>query len=267
MDNGLHENISIEEYHSGSGISRSSLMLILESPFHYKNRHTVTFKDSDAKTIGSMVHGLILEPHLFDDEFALEPIVNKRTKAGRAEIDEFKEDNKEKITYSESMLNQATDMTESFFNFESNKNLFKDIDAEQSIFWIHEETGLQFKCRPDGWIKSSNIIIDLKTTKSAKLRQMQRSCLDYGYLIQAAMIKEGLASLGVDMKQYLIAAIEKTPPYASAIYMIDEDAINYGLNQFNKAARLLSDCMLKDKWPSYEPDLLTIPNYLKENEE
>lgn len=263
-DNGIH-TITNDDYHRSSAISRSSLMLMLKSPFHYKNQHLVEFKESKAMRIGSMVHTLTMEPHLFDDEYVIQPNFNKRTNAGKEEFALWSESVKGKTIVEFSELQTATSMYTSLKSDPQITELFKDCDIEKSIFWEDKETGLAFKARPDAW--KGNIIIDLKTTKDASKRKFMYSCLDYGYYMQAAMIKEALASIGQEVEQYIIVCVENVAPYAPAVKIVDEDAMSWGYNQFRYCANMMSDCMMSGVWPSYAPEMISIPEYLKGSED
>src|SRR6185369_8534287 len=85
-NDGVH-NISNEEYHSSNGISRTSLMLLNKSPYHFwYEKLSGEFEKKEqtpAMNLGSAFHTLLLEPELFDKEFAVMAKVDKRTKDGK----------------------------------------------------------------------------------------------------------------------------------------------------------------------------------------
>lgn len=260
---GVHD-ISNELYHASSAISRSSLMLMLKSPFHYKNKDLVEFKESKSMRIGSMVHTLVLEPHLFDSEYVLQPDFNKRTKDGKEKFASWSESVKGKVIADASEIEIAKLMTDSVTSNSQSKALLKDALVEQSIFWKDEKTGINLKARPDAW--RGDLVIDLKTTKDARPRKFLYSCLDYGYFMQAAMIRESLRSIGQDMKSYVIICVENSAPYAHAIFVLEEAAIDYGYNQFRFCLDKLHECQKNDDWPSYATEMLGVPDYLRNDE-
>jgi len=75
---GIHKNLSSEEYHSHKeSISRSALMDFNRSPFHYWAKHLNSDRPKKRCNIFNNIrfslHTFILEPHLFADEYAIEP--------------------------------------------------------------------------------------------------------------------------------------------------------------------------------------------------
>jgi len=263
-DYGVHD-ISNADYHNSSAISRSSLMLMLKSAYHYKNKDMVEFKESKSMRIGSMVHTLMMEPHLFDDEYVIQPEFNKRTKAGKEDFALWSETVKGKVISTIEEMETVRLMHSSLNGNKQIAQLFKDADIEKSIFWQDIETGLALKARPDAW--KGNLVIDLKTTKDASMRKFMYSCIDYGYFLQAAMIRESLRSIGQELEQYVIVCVENTAPYAHAIYVVDEVAMDWGYNQFRYCLNKLSDCMMAGVWPSYDTQMISVPEYLRKSED
>lgn len=87
------------------------------------------------------------------------------------------------------------------------------------------------KARPDIW--HNNMVGDLKSTRSAAPRDFQRDIHGYGYYLQAGMISEGLYTLqGVNMMNFVYIPVEKEAPYATAVYRLDENAVNKGREEF-----------------------------------
>lgn len=71
-------NLSMEDYHSGPGVSKSDLVWILHhTPFHLWHRKNhpelYEFKWSPIMLLGSVAHKLLLEPDQFSEEFIVMP--------------------------------------------------------------------------------------------------------------------------------------------------------------------------------------------------
>lgn len=81
------ENLSNDEYHSNRDyLSASTLKQLLANPYEYLNPIE---RKKDAYVVGSAFHTLTLEPHKFDSEFAVAPMCDKRTKAGKEIYEQF----------------------------------------------------------------------------------------------------------------------------------------------------------------------------------
>ena len=82
---GIPDNI----YHATNGIGSTNLKRFIDSPAGFK--YGDGFEQKDCFDLGSAVHTLVLEPHLFDDAYVMMPETIPR-KAGK-KWDMFKEMN------------------------------------------------------------------------------------------------------------------------------------------------------------------------------
>ena len=72
-----------KEYRQHPAISRSELWHIRESPEKFKWYREHPEQPSPALIFGQVFHKLALEPNTFYDEFAVAPIIDRRTKDGK----------------------------------------------------------------------------------------------------------------------------------------------------------------------------------------
>lgn len=291
FEDGVH-TISNNEYHSSSGVSRSALCKLKRSPLHYwheyLNPNFIKPLPTANMYMGSLVHTLVLEPNLFDDEYIIEPQLEPLPQAlklkdvGREAfdqnkiereslsvanelvMDEFNIKAEGKIVLSLDTFKQAESMRASVMNNDIAKSLLDGAKVEQSIYFSHHETGLQAKCRPDAWLGS--IVSDLKTCADASFRAFQSEAMRYSYFLQAGMIKCALQSIGIDMESFVFLCVEKTEPFITANYILDEEAIDYGVDQFNALMIKLKECIDSDRWPAYPTQTLTMPAWAKYDE-
>lgn len=73
MKPGIYDNIPNADYHGGAGISNSGLSLVRRSPLHYRAKQLAANDNEStaAQAIGTAFHALLLEPHLFTQEYTL----------------------------------------------------------------------------------------------------------------------------------------------------------------------------------------------------
>jgi exodeoxyribonuclease VIII len=263
--NGMHD-ISIEDYHASEGVSRSSLMLMTRTPYHYwwekESGQATPRTATPAMIMGELVHTLCLEPEFYDARFAVGPDLKKTTKAGKEAWAEFELslDGKQPIKVAE--LEKAVAMASSFRANAVCSSLITGAQFEKSIFFEHELTGLQCKARPDIW-SGTQLIGDLKTTENAGTREFQLSCHKYGYFVQAGMMKQALKSLDIDMGLFAFLCVEKEAPYAVASYPINAEALEHGSNLFDELMLNLNVCLESDMWPGYGTNELGLPKFLQ----
>jgi hypothetical protein len=291
FNDGIH-NISNDEYHNSDGLSRSALWLFKKAPAYYYHRYInpdyVDHKTNNNLIMGNLVHTLSLEPHLFDKEFVVKPTLPELPKAGllkdlgREEFDKQKDararvvasnkilsdafdlSSKQKQVITSDVYNTAKKIAGSILQNDFSRSLIENSKIEQSIYWTHEDTGIQCKARPDAWFGS--MIIDVKTTADASHRAFQASAYSYGYFLQAGMIKEAMKSIGVEMEKFIILSVEKTEPYATATFILDDESIQYGVDLFNKLMHDFKQCQDDGKWPAYPLQTLSLPAYANKEE-
>jgi exodeoxyribonuclease VIII len=261
-DDGVHD-ISNEQYHAASGVSRSKLMLLDKSPYHFwyevYSGQAAYREATPAMNVGSAFHTLLLEPAKFNDEFIISPKIDRRTTQGKIDYEAFLKDSQGKIVLSDDQFEKVRDMVSQVSGHEIVTTLLDEAVFEQSIFWTDIETGIQFKARPDIW--SSKMIVDLKTTQDAALFKLQRSALEYGYYLQAGMAFEACKAIGKPFDMFVILAVEKEMPHVPAVYMMDDDALQFGIDQFQRYKLQLAECLSKDTWPGYPVQELAVPAY------
>lgn len=263
FEDGLH-NISNDEYHASEGISRSMLMSFNRSARHYWYDHVSGLKQKSAPTtamkIGNAVHTLVLEPHLFDDEFFITTQQSKPKKDTNPYYKMMDEANGRIIlTPDEFQLSQS--MSVSVCGSDEANLLLSNCSIEHSIYFTHKDTGMQCKVRPDAW--SGSLVCDLKTIDDASMRAFQNSAVYYGYFLQAGMNYCALKSLGIKMEKFAFIVVEKAAPYATAIYILTDEALDYGINQFNALMIQVAECHQSNQWPSYGIRDCDLPKYLK----
>lgn len=259
---------SIKAYHSNSAISRSRLMKIAESPEKFRYIMDNPDQPTESLLLGQAVHKLALEPQEFDAEFAVEPIVNKRTNAGKDALAEFYLNNVGKTIITSKIYETAKAMVNSLMQNAKAKALLTG-DIEKSYYWTDELTGEEVKCRPDVTkvIKGRGIIIDLKTCTNADTDTFARESIKYGYDVQAAMCKIGVEKETGIAHDIVYVCVEKEPPYSINILQADELVIEYGTRRYREFLGIYHECKEQDKWYGYlgfmdAINRLSLPAYL-----
>lgn len=252
-----------EQYHASDGLSRSSLWTFKQLPYKFwyeklSGQHEPP-ADKEAFMLGDLVHALTLEPLSVSERYIQYPAIDRRTKQGKLDYEAFLEQSKGKTAVKQETFLQATSMHQSLLANPTVCQLLSDAMMEKSIYWTHEPTGLLCKARPDIW--NGAIVSDLKTTQDASYRGFQSSAYKYGYFLQAAMIYEALKSIGEPISQFVFICVEKAPPYCVGLYLLDDEALQFGLDLFHSLMNRIAHCFQKNSWPDYEIQKLCIPRY------
>lgn len=280
-------NISNEDYHAASGISRSRLMLLDKSPYHFwyevMSGEAERKEATPAMNMGNAFHTLLMEENLFLREYIVKPTLEKlppevrqkdvgkeqyeQVKAARKEVrdrnnallEEFNLQSEGKIQLTESQFDETWRWVNATKKHSIVNELLEDAVFEQSIFWTDKETGIQFKARPDAW--KNKMVVDVKTAADAATYKFKRAALDAGYYLQAGMIYEACKSVGRLFDVFTHLVIEKKAPYVPKVFIMGDEALQFGIDQFMKYKRLLAECLSSDKWEGYQIEELSIPQY------
>ncbi len=254
------------EYHARPEVSKSGLDLVHRSPLHYWNRYLNPDREpeapTDAMVLGSALHTRVLEPHLFDDEYAVAPHCDRRTKEGKMIWADFEQEAAGKVLLKADDALRITAMADAVARHKAAKFLLTmPGKAEQSYFWTDVETGEECKCRPDWHSADGKIIVDVKTTEDASPGKFLRSSvLGWRYHVQAAFYMQGLPSAEV----FLFVTVEKKAPYAVAVYSLPQKLIDRGLQEAHADLALIASCRAANHWPSYSEEIeeLALPRWL-----
>lgn len=259
--------MSNKDYRSAEGISKSQLFKLTKSPLHFKYALDHPQEETPSLLFGRACHKYILEKDDFEKEYAVAPLVDKRTKAGKELWQQFVDSNQGKEIITQDMYEQILEMSSAIDRTEGARELLTG-QCEQSFFWTDERTGEKCKCRPDCMTETktgAKLIVDYKTTESCEDGHFERACKKYGYQLQAGMYCEGVFNNLFEEYGFAFVAQEKTAPYAVRIYMCSPEYILQGYDQFRELIGLYHECKQNDKWPGYEYSVGAITDLLADD--
>lgn len=126
--------------------------------------------------------------------------------------------------------------------------------AEQSLYWLHRETGVTLRARPD-WLRFDRIV-DYKTCISADPESISKDVARYGYHVQEAMYRAGARALGLFDGDPIFTFVfqEKTPPYLITVIELDDIARKIGRSFADMAVFSFAECTASGVWPDYMAD-------------
>lgn len=252
---GIHEGVPNDEYHADTAaVSSSRLKPLLVSPAHFIAAGAG--KETKAKSFGSALHCLLLEPEKFEDSFMVlrASKLKKSTKEGQAlaELVEKAAGGREIVSEGDFIEMQA--MVASAKRHGAIRQMLEWGQPETTFVWHDDETGLLLKCRTD-WLQRGVAIWDVKTANDGSVDGFSRACAQYDYHLSAAMYGIGVqACTGERRLPFRFAVLEKGAPYAVAVYEADSDFIRRGEKAFRASVRRLAECRSTNQWPGYQRD-------------
>ena len=99
-------------------------------------------------------------------------------------------------------------------------------------------------------------VVDYKTTsRSAAPAEFGRIAARFGYHLQAAWYRDAVASITGAPPAFLHVVQETRPPYLVSVVRLDEEALEAGAVEAERARRLWVECTSSGSWPGYAPDV------------
>ena len=212
---GIYLDVPEDEYRQYPAASNSTLFLLEKSPGNVPwSKKAPQIQTDDSTDLGSLVHLLALQPHLFHQTYIVAPVCDKRTKDGKAAAAAFEWEVKQNglIPIEESMKRKADNMVASMLAHPEFSRILTaaDLKTEVSMLWKDEETGVLCKCRYDTLVPIDDQIIamDLKTT--GQIDDIKYSIRDYGYAQQQVHYTEGAKANGASFVHWFFGFVSSS---------------------------------------------------------
>jgi len=261
-------------YHASEEISNSQLSILKKSPLHLKTYLEAAEPPTPAMVLGSQVHTCVLEHDRWLTDYVVGPEGDRRLKKTKQAWAELEEEGwKPESIIAPAVYDQIMAMRESvLLNPIACQLLLPEYGAvtEASMFWSDEKTGVRCRGRIDSIpakdLEYGSVLADLKTTRDCA--DLSRSAYQFGYFRQAAFYLSGyargeLSPWEIERTAFAIVAVEKTPPYALAIYQMNDEALDLGNSEIDELLAIYKHCQDTDQWPGYDQGIqeLSLPNW------
>jgi PDDEXK-like uncharacterized protein DUF3799 len=145
------------------------------------------------------------------------------------------------------------------------------MEAEKSIFWRDEQTGVMRRARLDAVSRPDRaggvVVVDVKTTRSASVEHLSRALWEYGYGLQGSWYQDGAVAVGLaeEAPTFLLVAVEVDPPHLVSVVEPDATALYVGRQQGRQAIDIYAECVRSGQWPGHVPDneipLVSMPGW------
>lgn len=259
----LRGGISNEAYHADSALGRSVAQKMRTTcPERVRYEMGKPSESTPALINGSMIHSGALEPHKLDKEFQCKPLEidgnSPRTNAYKESFAQMEADNPSVtfVPYGDYCNNK--EVIASVSEHPLLKELIYDSDSKIEHTGFFEFEGVACKVRPDLYNTKTGRVVDLKTTQDGSEHGFAKSVRQYGYLFQAAWYMTALRQMGERPKDFVFLCVEKSPPYLTSCYTLDNNDIEREVPNVIDAIRLYGECLKTDTWPGYGDDIKTL---------
>lgn len=264
---GVRYDLDIDAYHSGVGVSKSQLDDLARSPAIFHALHLAADRPAPRSRAGqlegNLAHCAILEPHLFDQRYAIGPTVNRNTKVWK----DFVDANPNRICIQAEQRDAAMAQAASVHALPEVRDALAIGRAEVSAYWADEQTGILCRCRPD-WVHpladNRAILVDVKTCGDASPGEFVRQAARKRYDVQDAFYSEGFGiAAGVEVLAFIFAAVETEYPYAASAVILGDESRAAGQRKFRADLATYAECRAANNWPGFSDQIqiVNLPNW------
>jgi hypothetical protein len=258
-----HRKNMTDTYHKDSTrIGKSGLDLVHRSPAHYYAKYLDPNREWEEPTpaliLGSAVHCAVFESEKFSQQFAVAPVIDKRSNAGKAAWADFQSANQGKQLLTSEQFDTCMKMKAAVHAHPTAKLLLEGGVAEQRIDWLEPHTLAKCKSKLD-WQSDNGFIVDLKTTEDAGPTGFAKSIANYRYHVQGAFYLDAYQEkYGQPARGFIFIAVEKTPPFAVALYYLTQEDIDFGRMEYLADLEVYLRCLRNNEWPAYGTEVKPI---------
>ena len=231
--------------------------LIGRSPFHAHREHPrlggKRRETTGTMDVGTIVHGLLLDPDPAADAFSVLPFDSFRTKAAQETRDQLE------------ALGRTVILEKQFVECKAAADAIKRQlgaygfsltgQSEGVALWFEQaDDGTPVACRGrlDHWLEPT--VIDIKTTHDAHPRKCVLSILEHGYDLQAAAYVSAMEKLCPDLAgrvRFVNVFVEMADPYLITPLEPSGAMLALGRSKWRRAVNLWARCLREQTWPGY----------------
>jgi exodeoxyribonuclease VIII len=246
------------EYHAdrirtGSTMLKVALRSLPEFKRRYRDDPPLVDEPSPARTLGSLVHCLVLEPEKYDSLFSCRPPgIDGRTKNGKEELAAFRLSAIGKQEITGEVLKQAQSMADSLCSEPIFAEMLSDGIKERAVVWDDyfgaDLEVIHCKCKPDLFVprpdRDADLIVDVKTADDPT-----PSCFGsgssfspirkYKYALQGYHYCRGVEELTGKPCTFGLAVVGSSDPFDTYIYDLGE-WLKVGAREWTEAMWLIN---------------------------
>jgi hypothetical protein len=267
---GVHAGVAAHTYRTWDAVNQSTLWSFRRSAAHARYEFIHPSESTHTQDLGSAIHAVLLEPDSVERDYAVRPAdLPTRGPGSRKALWAWKE---EIAATGKVILDKQDDLA----TLRGVRDAVRDHPlalefltapglTEVSALWRFDDT--LCKARPDRIVEVAGWtwVVDVKSTPDASPGAFARSCVNFGYYLQAAFYLDGLEELAPRDRRFAFVAVEKTPPFGIAIYEPDIVFLEAGRDEYHRHLRTWRSCLESGRWPGYPTDIetLTAPQWFE----
>ncbi len=265
---GVYVDMPHEQYLSLDALSSSGIKRLLQSPMHYQYDREHPKEATDSMLIGTALHMAVLEPDRYADSVIVVPDdapkrptlaqwrAAKPSPASVAAMQwwtEFESRAAGKLLLDAEQAAKVEGMAGAVRRHPVHDELLRDGTPETSFLWRDARTELPCKARFD-YLRDDGIALDVKSCMDASPEGFARSVAQFRYHVQHAWYNNAHEHLrDASLQAFVFIAVENTAPYGCACYVLEPNAVLFGVNRCLEAMDLYAEAKRSGYWRGYSP--------------
>lgn len=228
-------------------LSHSRIELYRKNPVVYKKQYidrVVTRESTPAQALGSLVHAMLLEPDTVEEKFKLAPTVDKRTKAGKDEWEQFQKGladdviviTRDDMAMANRMISAIQENSATGY-YLANKNAIMEDEIMASM--MIDDQKVNCKIIPDVYSKEDGFLVDVKTVASYDPLDWAKEAHFSGYLRQMAFYRMLLRYQSIHIHSCVHVVVDKGEFPTCMVVEFDSSDIDRAENQVYSTVRKL----------------------------
>lgn len=244
---------------TGGWLSKSMLYQFMKSPHKWMHGGGA-IQPTDAMKLGTLVHAIALTPSTWEDDYAVCPYNDFRTKESKEWRDTAESSGKEVVK--QAQVDQAQEIAASVMD---SAHLFSlgTFDTEVAVYG--EIAGCRVKGMVDIAPHNGTALADIKTCSSIGTeRDLTNKIIGLAYHMQAALYSDLWAmATGRDIERFKFLFVETEAPYETAMVTLDGEWLKRGRDLYMNALSKWVECMALKMFPPQYPNeiLLDFPSW------
>lgn len=266
MNGRIRSRVPAADYFAVPALNISLLKELRHSPLHF--RHAMQHpKTSAAMTLGTAAHTATLEPERFGRSYA---IWSRRTDSGRLAPrtgkawDAFVAESAGRDVLTEDEAVTALAIADAVRSDPVARKYLDAGEPEVTMEW--EWDGRHCKARAD-WITHQDgepVLVGLKTARDCRHFPFAASAARLGYHLQWSWYFDGYQAIKSAAPRMVEIVVESAPPHAVVVYVIPEDVLAQGREEYQHLLDLLASCESRNEWPgpATTEHVLSLPTWV-----
>jgi exodeoxyribonuclease VIII len=240
-------------------LSKSGLVDCDKSLYHHFAKVNSFYDETTTPqmALGTLFHLLVLQPWLFDEV----AVLYHGVKSGKRWKHFQERMLSHQLAVTPDQIDTLNDMLEGLHRNQKAVELLQlKGEVEKSIVWQDATYGFLCKARIDKLIPQIETVVDLKTCQSAEPEAFSRAIFNYKYHWQARWYLNGMNSFQEDVfyRNFVIIAVENNPPYGTAVYRIEDNALGVAADDIRRILHKYNKAREDKTWSCYPEKVIDI---------